>query len=185
MMKNTRFYIALLVTLLFSVQSGCAGYRLGLRSLYRNDIRTVYVPIFQSESYRRQLSERLTEAVIKEIENKTPYKVISDPTRADLILDGRLVWEKKHLLAENATDEAREVEAQLAVQVQWQFQNHSIAGEGYHWSQPVTVSVDPEFTSYITAESYIPETGQSLTTAQQKAFEKTARLIVAHLEQPW
>ena len=47
---------------------GCAGYRFGAASLYPPDIQTVYVPVFESNSFRRNLSEWLTEAVCKEIE---------------------------------------------------------------------------------------------------------------------
>ena len=51
----------------------------GTDSLYAADIATVYVPMIESDSYRRDLGERLTEAVVKEIELKTPYKVVSTP----------------------------------------------------------------------------------------------------------
>src|SRR5687767_14906756 len=84
---------------------GCAGYQLGNGTLYRTDIRTVYVPMFESDSFRRNLGERLTEAVVKEIENKTPYKVLSDPGAADSVLRGHLVSERKAVLAENRFDE--------------------------------------------------------------------------------
>ena len=40
------------------------------------DVSTVYVPMIESGSYRRDLGERLTEAVAKQIELKTPYKVV-------------------------------------------------------------------------------------------------------------
>ena len=58
------------------VLPGCAGYQIGNRSLYRPDIRTVHVPVVQSESFRRYLGERLTEAIVKEVELRTPYKVV-------------------------------------------------------------------------------------------------------------
>ena len=51
---------------------GCQGYKLGSLDLYRPDIRTVYIPMIQSDSYRKGLGEQLTEAVVKEIEAKTP-----------------------------------------------------------------------------------------------------------------
>src|SRR6476660_2725748 len=56
--------------------TGCAGYQLGQRSLYRPDICTVHIPVIQSDSFRRYLGERLTEAVVKEVELRTPYKVV-------------------------------------------------------------------------------------------------------------
>ena len=41
--------------------SGCATpYQIGNRSLYPQDVHTVYVPIFESDSFRRNLGERLT-----------------------------------------------------------------------------------------------------------------------------
>ncbi len=69
-------------------QSGCIGYQVGAGSLYAPDVATVYVPMIESDSYRRDLGERLTEAVCKEIELKTPYKVVSTPD-ADSILSVR------------------------------------------------------------------------------------------------
>ena len=65
--------------------AGCASYQVGSESLYAPDVATVYVPMIESDSYRRDLGERLTEAVIKEIELKTPYKVVGTPD-ADSIL---------------------------------------------------------------------------------------------------
>ena len=46
--------------------------------------------MIESDSYRRDLGERLTEAVIKEIELKTPYKVVGTPD-ADSILSVQLL----------------------------------------------------------------------------------------------
>ena len=84
---------------------GCAGYQLGNRSLYRPDIRTVHVPMVQSDSYRRYLGERLTEAVVKEIELQTPYKVV-DSDSADSVLSVRLVSDSKRVLAEQPLQRA-------------------------------------------------------------------------------
>src|ERR1700749_791448 len=69
---------------------GCVGYHVGTASLYSPDVATVYVPMIESDSYRRDLGERLTEAVVKEIELKTPYKVVNSPD-ADSVLTERLI----------------------------------------------------------------------------------------------
>ena len=76
---------------------GCAGYQVGNQTLFRSDVRTVHVPIFESNSFRRFLGEPLTGAVVKEIEQRTPYKVTNSPT-ADTILQGRIVYERKRVL---------------------------------------------------------------------------------------
>ncbi len=67
------------------------GYQFGNRSLYSPDIRTVNVPMFKSNTLRADLGEWLTEAVVKEIELRTPYKVVSSPL-ADSVLTGNLFW---------------------------------------------------------------------------------------------
>ncbi len=41
---------------------GCAGYQVGQQALYRPDVQTVHVPIFESNSFRRNLGEQLAEA---------------------------------------------------------------------------------------------------------------------------
>src|SRR5436853_4990568 len=88
---------------------GCAGYQLGQRSLYRPDIRTVHIPVIQSDSFRRYLGERLTEAVVKEVELRTPYKVVG-PAEADSVLTVRLASDSKRILANNRFSEPRDIE---------------------------------------------------------------------------
>ena len=79
---------------------GCAGYRFGNNTLYASNVRTVYVPMIQSESFRTtpgiDLGERLTEAVCKEIEKRTPFKVVGDPN-ADSVLTARIVADTKRV----------------------------------------------------------------------------------------
>src|SRR3954469_8742412 len=94
---------------------GCAGYQIGNRALYRPDIRTVHVPVIQSESYRRYLGERLTEEVVKQIELRTPYKVVG-PDAADSVLTVRLVSEAKRVLANNRFSEPRDIETDFFIQ---------------------------------------------------------------------
>src|SRR5438874_1111897 len=80
--------------------AGCAGYQFGLRSMYPQNVRYVHVPIFESDSLRRNFSERLTEAVVKQIELNTPYKVVGR-TDADSILSGKIIADDRRVLVEN------------------------------------------------------------------------------------
>ena len=107
----------LCITLLLTL-AGCSAYRVGTSSLYPPDIQTVYVPMFESDSFRRYLGERLTEAVIKEIELQTPYKVVGSP-QADSVLTGRIINEAKRVIVENRFDEPRNIEYNIAVQISW------------------------------------------------------------------
>src|SRR6188474_2344775 len=97
---------------------GCATYQVGQQGLYRPDIRTVHVAMIQSDSTRRNLGERLTEALVKEIELKSPFKV-TDSGSADSVLTARLVSDSKRVLAETAFDDVRDIETDFFVQVSW------------------------------------------------------------------
>ena len=104
--------------LLFLQVIGCASYRMGSASLYAPDVTTVYVPMIESNSFRRDLGKRLTEAVVKEIELKTPFKVVGTPD-ADSIMSARLVGDSKSVILENRNDDPRLYEIGRAVQVTW------------------------------------------------------------------
>jgi len=170
-------YAALLMAMCLLLP-GCIGYHLGNQSLYTPQVRTVHVPVFQSDSFRRNLGERLTEAVIKEIELKTPYKVVPRE-RADTVLSGRLVGESKDVIVESRFDDPRNYDIQMSVLVNWT----NRAGEPIHQSQTLMV---PDQVWEVSATSALtPEVGQSLTVAQQQAIQRLAEQIVSMMEAPW
>jgi len=84
--------------------AGCRGYHLGNQYLYRSDIRSVHVATLESESWRRFLGQRLTEAITKQIISSTPLTV-TEPSFADSFITGRLVRETKTVTGETITDE--------------------------------------------------------------------------------
>jgi len=86
---------------------------------YDCSIRTVYVPIFQNRTYYRGLEFDLTRAVIREIEQTTPFKVTSDRDAADTELCGTIINFQKNLLNRNQLNEVREAETILTVEVVW------------------------------------------------------------------
>jgi hypothetical protein len=170
--------ISLLALLLVVSCLGCAGWQLGNDSLYRRDIRTVYVPPVESSSFRRHLGERLTEALVKEIELKTPYKVIADPN-ADSTLRCRIVTESKRLLTETRTDEPRDVDLIFFIQVTWEDRRGDLLGGGQ------SIPLPPIVANVGQSANFVPEGGQSLATAQQEAIVKIAQQIIGMMEAPW
>lgn len=156
---------------------GCAAYRIGNSSLYAPDVATVYVPMIESESFRRDLGERLTEAVQKEIELKTPYKVVSTPD-ADSVLAARLVSDTKRVIVENQNDDPRVVEAALFAEVNWYNRRREPMGP------TASIPLVPELTIGQTAPM-IAEAGQSIASQQQLAIQRLAEQIVATMEEPW
>lgn len=173
--------LTLAVLLLTMASSaGCAHYQLGNRSLYQPDIHTVHVPIFKSNSFRRELGERLTEAVIKEIEAETPYK-IADAATADSVLRGTILVDNKVVQGNNTLDEPRIIQESLQIQYQWLDQRGQLI------RQPATLDLAPVLRSstMTTTGLLYPEPGQSMVTAQQSAIDEFAREVVRAMQAPW
>jgi hypothetical protein len=160
------------------VSTGCIGYHIGTGSLYAPDVATVYVPMIDSDSYRRDLGERLTEAVDKEIELKTPYKVVSTPD-ADSMLSVQLVRDTRKTLVKNAFDDPRVSETELHAKVTWLNRRREAIGP------PQMIALPPELIAMNATSNLIPEAGQSIATDQQQAVERLAQQIVASMEAPW
>jgi hypothetical protein len=176
MFPRQTFAAELAVSLL--MLTGCAGYQVGAGSLYAPDVSTVYVPMIDSDSYRRDLGERLTEAVIKEIELKTPYKVVSTPD-ADSILSARLISDTRRTLIENAFDDPRLSETELRAEVTW------LNRRRLPIMPMQAVPVPPQLIPISQTSTLIPESGQSVATSQQQAIERLAQQIVSTMEAPW
>jgi hypothetical protein len=158
--------------------TGCVGYHVGTASLYSPDVATVYVPMIESDSYRRDLGERLTEAVVKEIELKTPYKVVSTPD-ADSILTVRLLTDTRQRVIENGFSDPRVSVTELRCEANWiNRRRQSIV--------PVQVIPIPaDLLAIVQDTNLIPEAGQSVATAQQQAIQRMAQQIVGTMEAPW
>jgi hypothetical protein len=158
--------------------AGCATYRAGAGSLYAPDVATVYVPMIESDSYRRDLGERLTEAVVKEIELKTPYKVVGTPD-ADSILSARLLSDQRDVLIETPFDDPRALNVELLAEVTWLNRRRL----------PIVpaqmLEVPPDLLEVGQSSTLLPELGQSVATAQQQAIQRLAERIVATMEEPW
>ena len=157
---------------------GCASYRMGSESLYAPDVQTVYVPMIESDSFRRDLGERLTEAVVKEIELKTPFKVVGTPD-ADSILSARLIADTKRVTVENKNDDPRVNEMGMFAEISWLNRRREPL------RLPSTVILPPELLPVSQTAQLIPEGGQSVAVSQQQAIERLAQQIVSTMEEPW
>jgi hypothetical protein len=150
--------------------AGCAGYRFGNNTLYAPNVRTVYVPIIQSDSFRTipniDIGERLTEAVCKEIEKRTPFKVVGDPA-ADSVLTARIV-----------ADQSRMVEMNFQVLVTWADRGGAVLASGGVPLPAASVDVGQ-------AANLVPEYGRSVASTQQEMIIKMAQQIVGLMEEPW
>jgi len=158
--------------------AGCASYHIGARTLYAPDVTTVYVPLIESDSFRRDLGERLTEAVVKEIELSTPFKVVGTPD-ADSILSARLVRATKRVTTENRNDDPRALEINMGAEITWLNRRREPLRD------PRTIIFPPELLPIGNTATLIPEAGQSVATSQQRALQRLAQQIVSTMEEPW
>jgi hypothetical protein len=213
------------------------------RPNYDVGIHTIRVPIFKNNTFIQRVEFDLTQAVIREIELKTPFKVVSADCAADTELTGTVVSFTKGILDVNQLNEVREAETTLAVEVVWrdlrtgEYLTKPIRRPGQPavtplqaprglqlgllggpvaptapqepvQAEPVTPGTDPNQPGggpplpstappvapelakppgvlVRSVESFIPELGESRTTALQKNVNNLAVQIVSMMEKPW
>ncbi len=155
--------------------SGC-GYLVG--DGFPPEIRSVYVPVFQSESFRRGIELQLTEAVQREIQKRTHFR-LAERSEADTELTGRIIEVRKRALSESQYDDPRTLQLSLAVEVTWRDLR-----SGRVLAQQ-TFPLEPSAVQLVAQTQFSPEIGQSLATAQHELVNQLARRIVNMMETPW
>ena len=151
-MVRSCFTLLLLAAIASLSLAGCAsdprlGYASG--SSFRSDIGSVTIPIFINDSFERGVEYELTEALIKEVEARTPYKVTSS-TRADSILIGRITSVQRDVQSRSpVTGLNEEVVYRVRVDFEWSdmrsgrtlLKRQAFEGQGvYHPSRPIAES---------------------------------------------
>lgn len=153
--------------------TGCGAYT--TKNHYRPGIKTVAVPIWTrgKDVYRRDLEIELTEALVKQIEQDTPYKVTSE-ARADTKLTGRIVRIHQRVLSKSReTGWAIEVEATFVM--------------AFTWTDLRTGEELEKRTNFRVAGTYLttPPFREEFFQGSQAIINKAARRIVESMEAPW
>ncbi len=123
-MKALNVILAAAVAVSVLVLAGCSADGRGgytLANQYRPGIKTVAVDVWGrgKDVYRRDIEIRITEAVVKRIEQDTPYKV-TGKQRADTLLTGTLEKIAQQTLSVNPdTGLPRESEITFVVSFTW------------------------------------------------------------------
>lgn len=92
-LKNNKqiFLYIFIYGVLVLILQGCglfSGY--SNESIYNDNIKTVYVKMFDNQTFRRGVEYELTDALAKRIEAETPYKIVSNQDYADTVLSGQI-----------------------------------------------------------------------------------------------
>jgi hypothetical protein len=154
-----------------AVALGGCGY--SVRAPYDKSVKTVFVPVFKSNSFRRDVNTNLTDLVQKEIMNRTPYKVVGSPDEADTILEGTINFADKNIVVENPFNLPRELNATVNVSVKW---THNPPTE-IEKNRPPTIVGE--------TVNFVPEVGETSLTAFYRVNQNLAAQIVDMMEQPW
>ncbi len=148
--------------------SGC-GY--SMRRPFPQQVKTVYVEMFQSREFRRGLEFTLTEALQKRILQDTPYK-IADKSTADTMITGEVLEVRQNTLGRNFyTGKPRQLQATFIIRFQWKdMRNGQILAD------------QPRFVQSI---EYIPPTGETFDYAADEALDELAERIVEQMMSSW
>lgn len=94
-----------------------AGY--SAKELYDANIRTVAVPIFANRTFYRETEFKLAESLIKQIESRTPYKVVNG-SAADTQIAGAILHVDKQLISRTFNEGVtQEVQVKVTVSFEW------------------------------------------------------------------
>lgn len=93
------------------------GY--AVRNRYPKEYRTIAVNVFRNDTYDRPLNGQLTEAIIKEVQATTPYRISSE-SRADTVLRGTVRRrEVRELSKSRSTGLSEEMLYEVTVDWEW------------------------------------------------------------------
>ena len=141
------------------------------RSLYRNDVRTVAVPIFTNRTFERNIEFGLSKAIVNYIESNTPYKVVPKE-RADTILEGEITRVELDTVS-NSAQAAIPQEQLLTIRV------------NFTWKDLRTGRILTERKQFDQSGTYYPTLGEGRFVGAQHQVERLAVAIVQEMQADW
>ncbi|MBI1337502.1 MAG: hypothetical protein GC164_11125 [Phycisphaera sp.] len=160
--------LATLVTLLLA--TGC-GYQ--HKELFPDQYATVSVPIFGNRTFYRGVEFDLSEALIKEIELRTPYKAVPG-SRAQTVLEGNITGISQRQLSRTRTGGLpEEIEVTITVD--------------FVWKDLGTGTVIRERRGFESVGRYVPSlpVSEPFPVAQHQAVQRLATDIVSTMRADW
>lgn len=155
---------------------GCAsdpreGYSFG--SSYSSEVRNVHVAMFNNPTMQRGLEVELTDAVIKQIQSSTPWRV-TDSSVADTTLTGTITEAQMRKLSSNR-DSGLAQEIAFAIKVD------------FDWRDARTGKTLVSRRSFSASETFVPTkpVGERLEVGQHATVQQMARDLVAELRSNW
>ena len=168
--------LAALCLAVVPIVGGCAsdpsrGY--AFAEPYDASVRTVGVPMFANQTFARGTELTLTDAIIKQIQQQTPWRVVS-PERADTVIEGVITNAELGVLSNDPdTGLTQEQTYRLTIRFSWR---DNRTGE--------TRVARENFTA---TGVFAPArgAGERIEVGQRDAIDELARDIVATMRSAW
>ncbi|MFO0786311.1 MAG: LptE family protein [Phycisphaerales bacterium] len=146
------------------------GY--SFKDTYDSQSRTIQVPIFQNKTYFHGVESELTEAIVKEIQNKTPWIIDPSPA-ADTTLSGTIVNVQMRKTATDPSGYVQELGYIITVD--------------FEWVDNSTGKTLVSRRNFSGADTFVPTRGVSekIEYGQSSAVQRTAKDIVSELRTNW
>ena len=165
--KKISFRQLACIIALFALISGC-GYT--TKSLISRKINSIYIPIFENDTFRRGLEFDLTNALKDEIMSNTKLRILQKDS-ADTILTGRIMDVKEGMLSSNVEDNI--VESRVTISVYIKLVDRRTGR---------TLVVEKDLKQ---SAEFIVKRGENIKTASQESLVLLAKEIIFHLEEKW
>lgn len=158
---------ALVFPMIFFFITGC-GY--SSKSLLRSNVRSIYVPIFDNDTFRRGYEFDLTRAVRDQLLLRTNLRIV-DKDEADSILFGKISSVNENVLIEDRKDNI--VESRVTIRAD------------IRWIDTRTGRAIVERKNIKGTTEFIVLRNETLTSSSNESFVKLAQSIVESMEEDW
>ena len=142
-------------------------------SVWSTDVRTVSVSMFENSTFNRDFAFEFMDALIKEIEARTPYKVTARG-RADTIVTGRIrSIDHTELSKSSLTGLSEEVTVSVTIDLKW--------------TDVRTGELLLELGSFTADSLFVPSnpTREPIELGKFGAAQKLARDVVSEMRADW
>lgn len=167
-MNKTKNIVKVLFLLLaINIIAGCSY---SSRSILKQNVNTVYIPILDNQTFRRGMEYELTKAIKNEIMFKTQLRIVNKNT-ADSLLEGEIVSFTEQTMIVDADD--RIVEGRIFITV------------NFSWKDLRTDRLLVDGKDVIGTTEFVVDRGETIMTAKNEAYTDIAEKMVDQMNERW
>ena len=159
--------LVLLSIVMLSVVLGC-GY--SSRSILKQNVHTVYIPIFDNNTFRRGLEYGLAKAIKDEIMFKTELRIV-EKEDAETLLEGVIVDFNETVMVVDSNDNI--VESRIFIVVD------------FTWKDVRTGRTIVKKEGIMAPTEFIVDHGETIETAKNESYVDIAEKIVDLMGENW